>query len=654
MYASRTSSRTGEVAVDELVLAGALAALGRLRRQVEWTASHWWTRLSSAVHRFQAGWLEACVCSYILTNTQLSLSLVMEEPGFQDDTLQSAENLPWYRGPADARPYILSKLLNSTQPTSPPFHCTATFPWSASSMSVLWDGCVTDEDLLADWKQTVDDYAGTVAIGSTGSFYVFPKLTTAKPFCLRLPDETWEVRCAAWALNPRHPANPLIVFAPFSVIFILDVKTRRIIGRLRGHGGPITSIAVHPTHPYLFCTTSRDFTSRIYDLTYAPVQRPNNPPWPPSKQPSLAGPAFGLQMTESEGDGIGQCVAVLVGGRSGGHRGAVFCAAFHRTEPLIATGGMDRAVKIWRIPPLEDGRLAREDKPLFSTDYIHKARVLSISWLSDDILISHSASAPMRRSERVDDLYIENGTVQIWQWLGFNRFFPPDRGDKPIPKVMRGCASDYRNSESFKVLSAYHLPLTTLHATVYTSPTNTHDPLLLVPVGKTIRAFNITHFRARPPPPFPLAEDEVVALTKRMRLGSGEEGVAGEGGEQAGPSGSSGLAPGREREDGEDAGAQGEDEEDGAGDDGQQQNVQEDIPWDHHREGYMLPLPSRLEELFTAIEGWDVDLSSVEAGKRAVLPDIATCEVISGGRVILGTGERGTLYIWRLAGPGPA
>lgn len=31
-------------------------------------------------------------------------------------------------------------------------------------------------------------------------------------------------------------------------------------------------------------------------------------------------------------------------------------------------------------------------------------------------------------------------TVQVWQWLGFNRFFPA-RGDKPLPKVMRGCAS---------------------------------------------------------------------------------------------------------------------------------------------------------------------------------------------------------------------
>ena len=46
---------------------------------------------------------------------------------------------------------------------------------------------------------------------------------------------------------------------------------------------------------------------------------------------------------------------------------------------------MDRAVKIWRIPPSvfsppDQPVLAREDKPLFSTDLVHKARVLNVEW----------------------------------------------------------------------------------------------------------------------------------------------------------------------------------------------------------------------------------------------------------------------------------
>lgn len=66
----------------------------------------------------------------------------------------------------------------------------------------------------------------------------------------------------------------------------------------------------------------------MYDLTYTPRQTPNNPPWPPAQpyEPSLAGPAFGLHMSEPEGDGVGRCIAVLAGGFSGGHNGTVYKA----------------------------------------------------------------------------------------------------------------------------------------------------------------------------------------------------------------------------------------------------------------------------------------------------------------------------------------
>ena len=57
------------------------------------------------------------------------------------------------------------------------------------------------------------------------------------------------------------------------------------------------------------------------------------------------------------------------------------------TKPLKHVSQMDRSAKIWRIPPIDytaadrdSEHLVREDKPLFSTDLIHKARVLSITW----------------------------------------------------------------------------------------------------------------------------------------------------------------------------------------------------------------------------------------------------------------------------------
>ena len=73
----------------------------------------------------------------------------------------------------------------------------------------------------------------------------------------------------------------------------------------------------------------------------------------------MAGPAHGLHMYESEGEGLGRCMFVLMGGRSGGHQAAVLASvkcsiylyltqhliykilqAFHPELPLIATCGV--------------------------------------------------------------------------------------------------------------------------------------------------------------------------------------------------------------------------------------------------------------------------------------------------------------------------
>lgn len=134
----------------------------------------------------------------------------------------------------------------------------------------------------------------------------------------------------------------------------------------------ITSIATHPLKPHLFATTSRDYTARIYNLDL-PAELPRydlearrripvpNPHWPPNNKPSLAGAAHGLHLdhSEKEGIGIGRCICVLMGGRSGGHQAAVLGAvgvltsvftkislnlvyqAFHPSLPIIATCGVN-------------------------------------------------------------------------------------------------------------------------------------------------------------------------------------------------------------------------------------------------------------------------------------------------------------------------
>lgn len=97
----------------------------------------------------------------------------------------------------------------------------------------------------------------------------------------------------------------------------------------------ITSLAVHPTVPNLFCSTSRDHSTRIYDLTLTPHRghkdRDVNPHWPPGTLPSRAGAPHGLHMNEAEGTGIARCIVVLMGGRSGGHEAAVLNAVSVRS-----------------------------------------------------------------------------------------------------------------------------------------------------------------------------------------------------------------------------------------------------------------------------------------------------------------------------------
>lgn len=85
----------------------------------------------------------------------------------------------------------------------------------------------------------------------------------------------------------------------------------------------------------MFCTTSKDHTTRIYDLSFEARKGSNNPHWPPSVAPSYAGPAFGLMASESEGYGPGRCLAVLVGGYSGGHQATVFAAVSLRCNIII-------------------------------------------------------------------------------------------------------------------------------------------------------------------------------------------------------------------------------------------------------------------------------------------------------------------------------
>jgi len=141
---------------------------------------------------------------------------------------------------------------------------------------------------------------------------------------------------------------------------------------------------------------------------------------------------------------------------------------------------VDRCVKIWRLPSLDDASLSREDKPLFSSSRIHQSRVLSVAWLNEDVLLSHCAPVLLRtkkdEDQTKDQIDTFPGTLAMWRWLGLNRFFQPHA--EVYQKNMRGCASDYQESASFKFIAEYQIPKYTKHLHVYQSPI--HDPIIIL------------------------------------------------------------------------------------------------------------------------------------------------------------------------------
>ncbi|KAG1864262.1 WD40-repeat-containing domain protein, partial [Suillus subalutaceus] len=432
-------------------------------------------------------------------------------------------NAPWFQDPARSKPFTLLKTVDVQ------CYCTALFPWSEQSSGALWYGEKDKELQDGSWKQMISDWSGALAIGTLDSLLVIPLNASRSRKGLSVsvpkqeqntPGKKTPVMAVGWALPFESPLEPLIVFSAGSILYILDPVKGKIIGYLRGHGGPITSIVVHPTHPYLFCTTSRDFTTRIYDLTLSPRQGPDNPCWPPSKVPSLGGAPHGLQASEPEGNGVGRCISVLCGGPSGGHQAAVLSAAFHPTHPLIATCGLDRAVKIWSFSA--SSNFTREDKPLFSSSRIHKARIMSVSWLSTDTLVTHSAPALMRRRGRKDDIYYEDGTVTIFRWIGFDRFFPAGQN---IGKVFRGCSSDYQESSSFTLISTSSLPQQTRH--VHVTQTFTGDYILVLSLPDNVRLYNLANFHPRVIAPDPPERDpperDIESEFQNVRLDDEEE-----------------------------------------------------------------------------------------------------------------------------------
>ncbi|KAI0307983.1 WD40-repeat-containing domain protein [Multifurca ochricompacta] len=390
------------------------------------------------------------------------------------------ERLPWYRDTQLDPPFRLKTCFKNLRGWELRF--VSLFPWSLDSLHSFGDSY--HSHIGNDWPAFIETYAGSMVIGTTEDLYLIktPQSNGKQKKQIRLDVEARPITAVAWALSGSFPLDPLLVIAMSGILCVYNVQHGEPVGFLRGHGGSITSIAVHPRLPFYVCTTSSDQTARIYDLDRLPDAPPTNPFWRTEAGPSKGGAPHGLRPSEREEWGKGQCIAILAGGRSGGHLATLTCAAFHPTFPLIATGGMDRVVKIWRVHDYKGG-LHREDKPLYSSTLVHRSSAASVVW-----------ELPGEHSIEDEPEYPElewvgcPGRIVILRWLGLNRFFPP--AETKYQGLQRGCASDYQESSSFTVIASIPLPYYphTPHLRVFEDVY--HDHIILVAHQKAIHLLN--------------------------------------------------------------------------------------------------------------------------------------------------------------------
>lgn len=138
----------------------------------------------------------------------------------------------------------------------------------------------------------------------------------------------------------------------------------------------------------------------------------------------------------------------------------------------------------------------------------------------------------------------------------------------------------------------------------------------MIPVGKTVRLFNISTFGPRAPPVFPL-------VANGMRLDDDAQHSA--------------LRPQDQPRDAQVGDRDAEREEQEAGDE------RGSVPTTTY------PLPAPLATLFDSVEGWEAVAQVPFAhGSAAEIPDITACAMGFEGLGLVGVGKQGTLYIWRL------
>ncbi|KAJ1304069.1 hypothetical protein OPQ81_008476 [Rhizoctonia solani] len=458
---------------------------------------------------------------------------------------------------------LRSILQDQTDPSSdhasPHLSKAVFFPWNQASIRTLWGGGRatrmpwrggSEEQPPEDrWNKVVMRWKDCMAVCAGNQLRLVHtrgnKLREVTAITIRKDER---LRAATWALE-FDTLHPLVCVAgDTGIIHVFDVESWEMIGAMTGHGGRITHLTTHRIRPDYILSTSHDFTARMWSLA-DPVDVPTMPVfWPGQKKVNTdlngdlgfsqmtigqserphfipfdalvmrTGPPGGVPDPDQAGKGKGACIAVFKGAGNilGGHDSWVMWADFHPTRPFVVTCGMDRAIKIWRVPdfPTPETRPERGvnyhiiERPLFSCTHLHETAIEYVAWLKEDVLVSISSN--YEREKDVDEdpdsggeLDLEkldvSGTVVVWQWLDLNRFAPEGLDIKE--PLVKPSYWDFTESRSYLVLCKIFLldeeeyPIDT----PWSLSSNFGSPLfLLTNRGDTVHIIDIQKYNESP------------------------------------------------------------------------------------------------------------------------------------------------------------
>uniref|UniRef100_A0A383VZL4 Uncharacterized protein n=1 Tax=Tetradesmus obliquus TaxID=3088 RepID=A0A383VZL4_TETOB len=178
-------------------------------------------------------------------------------------------------------------------------------------------------------------------------------------------EEEEEFFCCKWTFD-RASRDPLLLLAGrLALLRVVNCTTNTAVQTLKGHGKEVNDISVHPQHPHLILTASKDHSIRLWNIA------------------------------------TGCCVLLMRG--PGAHAGEVFTLDFHPWDPFkFVSGAMEGAVKVWSLkehwaairaseewaePPQQHAFSVRlVGHPVFSSKQVHGNYVDCCRWLGDLVL----------------------------------------------------------------------------------------------------------------------------------------------------------------------------------------------------------------------------------------------------------------------------